>query len=242
MSIIYYPWRTPRAKKPVVDYLMNKSAILTSNGSFDLSGGALEEIISHSEDWTITSIALSFSAAVSKTYTVSVINGMKVVEGLNDYLWFIATDFFPTKITLDEGFYDGDELAAHLKTKLDAAFSPATFTIVYDSTTASKFTITASAGNIKYIEFNLQGYRPYKQSIAGHLFGFYEDTAFASVIESDTEVPALTLEVPTSTDSDTLTSVYFEGDRLMDLDQALKLDVTSAAAVVNWSVTYKERA
>jgi hypothetical protein len=167
---------------------------------------------------------------------------MKVVEGLNDYLWFIATGFFPTKITLDEGFYDGDELAAHLKTKLDAAFSPATFTIVYDSTTASKFTITASAGNIKYIEFNLQGYRPYKQSIAGHLFGFYADTDFTTAIESDTAVPALTLDVPISSTTDSLTSVYFPDERLMDLDQALKLDVTSADAVVNWSVTYKERA
>jgi hypothetical protein len=220
---------------------MAKPKTIVASGNQDITSVALDEVISVDADWKIDSILLDFSAAVSKTYAASVLHGRKVVEGLNDYLWFIATDFYPTKITLDEGFYTGTELAAHLKTKLDAAFSPATFTVDYDTTTPNVFTIVASAGNIKYIEFNLQGFKPFKQSIAGHLFGFTADTNFTGTIASDTEVPALDSKVEVFGATDSLQEIYSVDEVPMDVDQALQLECTTGGTDVAWTVTYEKR-
>mgnify|MGYP000600772979 CR=1 FL=1 len=104
----------------------------------------------------------------------------------------------PQKITLDEDFYTGTELAAELKSKMDAntAFSDLglTFTVSYTAATGI-FSITPSSGNLKYLEINEFGTIPDRYSIAGHLFGLNANTSFTTPVTSDTAVPGLDSEV-----------------------------------------------
>lgn len=244
MAIRYYTSRPQRAKQPVADRWMAKPQSILSKGNQDLNvTGALDTTLSYPSDWKVNSVELEFSTSQSRTYTVSKQNGRKVVGNENDYLWFITNTSYPTMITLDEGFYTGTELAAELKTKLDAAFTPVTFTVDYHVTTPNKYTIVPDSGTIKYLDVNLQARFNYKQSIAGHLFGFEENSAFSGSLESDTEVPALNLKVSLFSTTDTNLSVVNDDGYIMDIDQGLRLEITSTAGAceVDWTINYEAR-
>jgi len=243
MAIIYYTNRPNRAKQPVADRLMAKAQSLLSKGNHDLAASALDTTLSYPADWQVNSVLLQFSTAQSKTYTASIQNGRKVVENENDYLWFITDTSFPTKITLDEGFYTGAELAVELKDKLDTAFSPLTFTVDYHTSFATLFNIAPSSGTIKYLDINHQANFIFKQSIAGHLFGFTEDSNFNTAIRSDTAVPALNVNVPLFSATNTTLQIADTDVNIMDIDQALRLEITQAggACEVDWTINYEER-
>jgi len=243
MAIIYYPSRPQRAKEPVADRWMAKAQSILSQGNQELNGAALDTTLSYPADWKINSIELQFSTALSKTYSASIQNGRKVVENENDYLWFIVEGAYPTKITLDEGFYTGDELAVELKTQLDAAFSPLTFTVDYHTSTPNLYTIAPSAGDIKYLDINHQANFVFKQSIAGHLFGFTEDSVLNASIRSDTAVPALNSKLALFSATDTDLTILDNDGSTMDIDQALRLEITatSGACEVDWTINYEAR-
>lgn len=239
MAIIKYPSRPQRAKKPAIDYIMSSTEPFSSQGGFDLNSGALEETISFGGSWSLNIVSLSFADAVAKDYSISIINGRKVVYRENDYLWFITSTSYPTKIELDEGFYNGSDLALHLQDKLDAAFTPITFSVDYNVTAPNVYTITPSSGTIKYIDRNRQANSD-MQSIAGHLFGFTEDSIFSASLASDTEVGALDQEiVVASATGDSALSVVDSTGYNMTIDQAIKIDVTTCATTVNWTVLYE---
>jgi len=79
-------------------------------------------------------------------------------------------------IGVDDGTYNGADLATELQSKIDAVITPATSTVTY-STTTKKFIITVGAG--KTIAYTNVG------SDAGLLFGFNADHAAAQTITSN---------------------------------------------------------
>jgi len=257
MSIIYYTTRPQRAVAPAIDRVMAKTKILLANGNQALYDNPLDEVINYPADWKINNIMLQFTSAETtpKTYSVSIKNGRAVVTEMNDYLWFQTSTSAPTKITLSAGFYDGDQLATQLKTKLDLAFAPLTFTVNYNSTNINKYTITPSSGTIRYIDYNFTAGLTIKQSIAGHLFGYMATSTYQAALVSDTAVPALTMEIPLFSATDTTDTTILNNDGFtLDMDQALHLTVDGIEAnsdqsdsdsaigdlSVAWSVGYHE--
>ena len=148
MSIKYYPNRIYKSRVPAIDRTMAKRNTKLVKGSQDITSAAIDETISVGGDWTVNSIAWEFSNATSRTFSALLKNGRGVVANLNDYLWIQIPTTLPQRIVLDADFYTGTELAAHLKTKLDAntAFAAlgVTFTVAYVNSTGL-FTITPSS-------------------------------------------------------------------------------------------------
>jgi len=244
MSIIYYPNRTYKGKVPAIDREMAKRNPKITQGSQDLSSASLDVTISSEVDWQINSIGWSFSDTTNRDFSASVKQGRKVVENLNDSLWFHTPTTMPQNIHMDGGFYTGTELAAELQSKMDA--TPAyiadgvTFTVSYDSATGL-FTVTPSKGTIKYLNVNTQQRFFTRDSIAGHLFGFNVDGSFDTSAISDTEVYGLDSEVyfVNQTSAGSLSYSHNEVHTL-DIDQAIHLEASSGAVIVDYVVNYED--
>lgn len=101
--------------------------------------------------------------------------GYFTVNASHDVLVLTYDSGSATNVEVDDGTYTGTELAAHLQTKIDAAFTISS-TVTY-STTTKKFTIDVGAGHT--IAYTNTG------SDAGLLFGFNADHAAAQTITSD---------------------------------------------------------
>lgn len=243
MPIVYYPNRVYRAKEPAIDNTMFKSKPVLESGTKLTASSALDEIITSDKPWQVNSIAFSFNNATARTFSVSIMNGINIVDDLNDYLWFQITSSLPQRIILDAGFYTGTELAAELQSKLNAntAFSAlsVTFTVAYDTTTGI-FTVTPSSGQIKYLNVARQTL-PIRDSIAGHLFGLTADTAFAANVSSDTAVYQLDSEsVIISQAANSSTSYVDSTARTLSLDQAIHVESNSGAnVIVGYVVNYE---
>ena len=243
MSIKYYPNRVFRSLPTPVDALMHKETIKQLKGVSDITSVAISDVVSPYRDWKVVGIKLTFSNATARNYTVSIAGGRSVLNNLNDFLFFQTENTLVQKITLDAGFYTGTELAAHLKSKMDAntAFSDLglTFTVVYDSATG-EFTITPSSGNIKYIENNTSGSLPDKYSIAGHLFGFNTNSNFTTPLVSDTPVPGLDAESAIIEETAATDLSHYVSDiHYLSLDEAIKVETNTAAVEVTYSVDYQ---
>jgi len=244
MAIKYYPNRIFRAVRNPVDAITKRDTVKSFKGVADITSSAISEVITPKEDWKVVGIKFAFSNATARNYSVNIIGGRSVLENLNDFLWFQTQNTLPQKITLDEGFYTGTELAAHLKAKLDAntyfAALGLTFTVTYTAATGI-YTITPSSGTLKYIEFNQTGTLPNQYSIAGHLFGLNEDTSFAASVTSDTSVPGLDSESSIIDETaGTDLSHYNSDPHTLSLDEAIKIETNTAAVTVNYSVDYQE--
>ena len=101
--------------------------------------------------------------------------GYFIITASNDILKLKYDGGAVTDIDIDDGTYEGDDLAAELKTKIDTAFTIAS-TVTYSSTT-KKFSIAVTAGHtIAYINSG---------SDAGLTLGFDQDHAAALSITSD---------------------------------------------------------
>jgi len=102
------------------------------------------------------------------------------INAINNEAIFTSSEGGPRTITLSDGTYDGDGLATELATQLNADATltggSITFAVTYSSTT-SKFTIDATAGNI--IAYTHTG------SDAGFTLGFDQDHSASQTITSD---------------------------------------------------------
>jgi len=244
MAIKYYPNRIQKYNSPAIDRVLVKRRPKLIRGSKDLTATALDLVISSPCDWHLNNIKFTFSGAVARDYSAKILGGRKVLADLNDSLWFQHANTLPQSITLDEGFYTGTELAAELKIQMDAntAFTAlgVTFTVAYSATTGL-FTITPSAGNIRYINANLMTVPRYQDSIAGHLFGFTANVAYGNPIASNETVFGLNQEawIVDETTS-TVTENFFDDLKVLDIDQALHLETSVAAVRIDYEVNYEE--
>jgi len=106
---------------------------------------------------------------------LEVAEGYFKITASNDVLIITYDDGDATEIDVADGTYDGDALAATLKTALDTAFSM-TSTVSFSSTTR-KFTLDAGAEHtFTYTNTGSDG---------GLTFGFNDDHAAARIITSD---------------------------------------------------------
>jgi len=244
MSIKLYPNRVFRSLPTAVDAIMHKDTVKQLKGVSDITATPINEVVTPKRDWKIVGIKFSFDSGTARDYSASIIGGRSVLENLNDFLFFQIPGTLKRKITLDPGFYTGTELAAELKVKMDAdsAFSGlgVTFTVTYNSATG-EYTITPSTGTLKYFEFNPSGTLPDQYSIAGHLFGFNETVGFSASLTSDTPVPGLDsetaiIDVTAGTDL----SHYNSDIHYLSLDEAIRIETSTSAVVVDFSVDYQE--
>jgi len=245
MAIKWYPNRVFRALLPPVDVIMSRDTVKKLSGVADLSGSALDVTLTPNRDWRIVGLRFDFDSITSRAWSAKVVGGRSVLENLNDFLWFKHPQTLPQKITLDEGFYTGTELATELTTQLDAnaAFAALgiTFTVTYDAT-AGTFDIAPSSGTVRYLEENAMGHLPERYSIAGHLFGFNAGTDFLATITSDTVVAGLDSEsfIIDETAGDTDLSRYISDPFTLSMDEAIRIESTSVAVVMNYAIDYQE--
>lgn len=243
MSIVYYPDRVYKKVTPAIDRVMAQRDTALVRGRKDATSEALDVVISANKNWNLNSVKFTFSNANSRNFTAEILSGKKVISGLNDYLWIQHVNTIWQKITIDPGFYTGTELAAQLQTKLQANVDLAavsTLTVAYVAATGL-FTITSSAGNIRYIQKNNTQQLSERDSIAGHLFGLTADTAFASTITST--VPSLCLDesAPIVDQSASSHLYYYHDDiHVLNEDQALKLSSNVASVAISYEVNYEE--
>jgi hypothetical protein len=224
---------------------MAKRQVRTYQGAANLAAANLSAELTCNNQWQLDSVMFYFNNAAAKDFSAHIANGVNIVANLNDYLWIASSLVPPQRVILDPGFYTGTELAAHLKTKLDAmpAYSaiPITFTVTY-ATATGIFTITPSSGTLKYLSVNTTQPLATRDSIAGHLFGLTTTSAFGATIASDTSVFGLDTEFSIiSQSASTATSYVHSGLEVLSMDQALHLAANSGSSVsTNYMVTYEE--
>lgn len=240
MSIVYYPNRILKRLDPAIDRVMAKRNVRVVRGRADISAAGLGAVISANSDWQLNSVKLNFADATARDYGWSIMSGRKVVAGANDYLWFQTNTSLWKKITLTPAFYSGTGLASELQTQLDAAFTPITFTVAYDAATGL-FTITPSSGTIKYIDSNNTQTLPYRQSIAGHLFGFTTTSALSGALSNDTPVYGLNTSSTLVDETASVVTEHFNDDmHVLGIDQALSIFTGMANTAIDYEVAYEE--
>jgi hypothetical protein len=244
MAIRYYPDHVQKKRNHVVDVLSSESGEHSVNGGQDLSGSALAVRFSPLKpSWVVSLVTLHFSAAVSKTYAVSVETGRGIITGLNDSLWIdVNSSGWAQRIVIPQGFYNGSELSTAVQGALDSnsVFSDLgiTFTVSYNSGDDT-FYITPSSGTIQYYDvYTPQNLR--RNSTAGHVLGFTADQSGA-FIQSDTVVPSLgvkTLMVGKTGTSDT--DLIITDPVNLTIDEALTIDVGgSVSSDVEYGIHYR---
>ena len=243
MAIKYYPNRIQK-KPAAIDRVLDQRKLKLVRGSEDITSEGLNVIVSANTDWHINNIKFTFSGETSRDFSAKIISGRKVVEDMNDCLWFQHEETLPQNIVLDSGFYTGTELADELKTKLDenVAFTSKsiTFTVDYSDSTGL-FTITPSSGKLRYWNDNKTVSPRYRDSIGGHLFGFTEDIDYGSTVVSNETVFGLNQEAwIINEESSIATENFFDDLKILDIDQALRLETTTAAIRVDYEVNYEE--
>lgn len=245
MSIKYYPNRVFKGKVPAIDRELAKRKPILVQDSQNINSTAIDATISVNDNWQLNSIGWQFSAATARDFVASIKQGRKVVTDLNDYLWFHTPTTLPQRIVLDEAFYTGTELAAHLKSKMDAntayAAEGVTFTVAYDTATGL-FTITPSSGTLKYLNTNPAQTLRTTDSIAGHLFGLNADSSFGASVVSDTVVDGLDVEIPFVSESANTSLSYSHNElHTLGIDQAIHLTTNSGVNItVDYVVNYEE--
>lgn len=245
MSILYFPNRVFKKSVPAIDRVMAKRDVKVARGCADLTSTALDETISSNSEWHLDSIKFTFSNTVARNYSAKIIGGAKVLTDWNDYLWFQVDGSLWQKITLDAGFYTGTQLATELQTQLNAnaAFVALarTFTVSYNANTGI-FTVSANTGKLRYIQQNNTQRLPDRDSIAGHLFGFTEDTVFTSnVISSNTPVFGMDQEAYIINEvASVVTEDYNSNVYILSIDQALHLTSNTAGVIMNYEIGYEE--
>ncbi len=245
MSIVYYPNRVYKGKVPAIDREMAKRNPQIVQGSQSINATALDVTISANTNWQLNSIGWVFSAATARNFSAVVKQGRKVVENLNDYLWFETPTVGRQKITLDADFYTGTELGVELQAQMNAnstwAAAGITFTVSYNSSTGL-FTITPSSGTIRYLNTNTAQTLSSYDSIAGHLFGLTVNGTLGATVVSDTTVFGLDSEVPFVSETASVALAYSHNEvHTLGIDQAVCLTTNSGVAItVDYVVNYEE--
>ena len=120
--------------------------------------------------WTAVTLVLSNPASLGSIISV----GLKQAVDLGICIIHLDAIKATKDVEISDGTYQGDDLAAELKSKIDVAFS-ITSTVTYSSTT-HKFTITVAANTITI---------DVSASDAALTFGFTKDPTAALSITSD---------------------------------------------------------
>jgi hypothetical protein len=243
MPIPYFTNRTP--KKPhAIDRVLAQREVSVKSASASVTSSAISDYIYNNTDWQIDSISLNFSAATSRSYSVSVANGATIVSGRNDFLFIEASGLGRRQIFLTPGFYTGVRLATLLQNALnaDTVFSGAgrTFTVVYSSTLGT-FTITPNSGTIRYVDFDNTQPLPLKQSIAGYIYGLTANTSYTSSIASNSNVYGLNNEawIIDATGS-TVTEHYHDDIHVLSVNQAIHVESNTASGlIISYQIAYE---
>ena len=245
MSIKYFPNRVFKGSVPAIDRVMAKRQPIVVRGHQDINSTALDVVISANSDWQVNSIKLTFSNATSRDYSVSILGGVKVLKNLNDYLWFQTPNSLWQQITLNPGFYTGDDLAAELENELNAnnTFANAlslTFSVAYDNELGS-FLVAPTTGTVKYLQV-APVRLPLRDSIAGHLFGLTTTTVgFEANVSSDVSVFGLDQEAWIIKEAASVVTSDFSDDiHILSLDQALHIVTNTANTAIDYEVCYEE--
>jgi len=243
MAIVYFPENIRKKYKPAIDVIMQGKKIYTDSLVQDTTATGITKIISADCSWQIDSIRFLFSNATARNYDVTIQSGRKVVEGLNDSLWFVTPGTLNQQIILTPGFYTGTQLATQLQTQLNAnvkyVAAGITFTVVYNNTTGI-YTITPSSGTIKYLQTNNSQPLGFRDSYGGHLFGLTVNTSFDGTVTSNT--PVMGLDSGASIIEYTGSTVlehYHDTVHYLSIDQALKITTSAAALTVSLEVGYE---
>lgn len=243
MAIKYYPNRIPKSPA-AIDRVLAQRKLQLVRGSADITSDGLDVVISANTAWHVNNIKFTFSGVAARNFSAKITGGRKVVADMNDSLWFQHQETLPQNIVLDAGFYTGTELATELETQLDAnaAFiaKSVTFTVTYSDSTGL-FTITPSSGNLRYWNANNAIAPRYRDSIGGHLFGFTNNIAYGATVVSNETVFGLNQESWIINEAaSVVTENFFDDLKILDIDQALHLQTTTAAIRVDYEVNYEE--
>lgn len=241
MAIIYYPDHVQKKARNRIDLQMRESTTYTQAGKVDLAASGLTYRFSPVKpSWEVKDVALHFSNGNSKTYSINVETGRGIVTGLNDALWIGVPGCVAQRVLLDAGFYNGTQLAAQVKAKLDAdpvmSALGSVFTVAYAPTTGL-FSIQSSLGTVSYVNANT-AVPVRRNSSAGHVLGFTADQSGAT-ITSDTSVPGLgTLTVVAGT-TGTSQDIFLATPIALGVDQAIAISVTAVATVLDYAINYQ---
>jgi hypothetical protein len=95
---------------------------------------------------------------------------------------------------------------------------------------------------MRYIHSNDAQTLPYRQSIAGHLFGLTATSSYGATVVSDTAVYGLGKEAAIINQTGgTATEHYHDDIHYLSMDQALHIETGTASQKVHVEVTYRER-
>ena len=240
MAIVFFPEQIAKRSGHVAERNNVQRSVLTASNSKDITSAGIDDIIYFNSDWQMDNISFVFSAATARTFGVNLLNGRQVIAGYNNYLWFqkANTTTSPQLVTLTPGFYTGATLATELKTQLDATFTGTTFTVSY---TSPAFTITMSGGaQLRFILRNTTQALRYRQSLAGHLFGFTITSDYAASLTGDVAVPGLNTSVPLVSLTGNTSLAYADSiQRALSLDNALEVTTGTAAITVGYTLAYE---
>lgn len=244
MAIRNFPNNIHSIPAHAIDRVLAQRSIKLVRGSANVAGTALDAYISANSGWQLNSIKFTFNNAVSKSYSALIASGLKVVENINDSLWFQTPTTLWQRIVLAPGFYTGTTLATQLQTKLNAnavyAAIPLTFTVAYSETTGL-FTITPSSGTLKYIQTNNAQTLPTRDSLGGNLLGLNVNGSFGSTVVSDTTQFGLNAEAwIIDEDNSVVTQHYNDDIHILSVDQALHLTSNTAGTIITYEVAYEE--
>lgn len=252
MAIKYFPNSVHKKNPGAIDRVLAKRQVKTVRGYQNTTSTALNTYISANSDWQLDSIKFNFSNTSSRTYSAKIASGLKVVQDLNDSLWFHV--IYPAggicplwqKIILSPGFYTGTTLATELQAKLNAnatyLAASLTFTVAYDETTGL-FTITPDTGgvSIKYLQTNTTQYLSNRDSMGGYLLGLTTTTDFAANVASDTAQYGLNTEAWIIDENDSMVTEHYNDDiHVLSIDQALHLASNVVSTEITYEVTYEE--
>ena len=241
MGVEYFPESTVKRLRPVAEQQQQPSYALSFRGTNDLTSSGMDERSWTPSGWVISRINLTLDSALAKDYAINIMQGRGIVTGKNDRLYFKIDRYPQQPLILDQGFYTGTELAAHLKSKLDAdavlgTLSP--YTVTYSASTGL-FTIAPASGEIQY--FNVNGTVPVMRgrSTAGAQFGLTADLAKASSLTGSSAVLGLDASTEFLGDTaSTITDIVSTSEIVMTVDNALQVTVSTLAATANYEIVY----
>jgi hypothetical protein len=245
MPLKDFPTNSRRIKKPAIDYVMADRSVLTESETKDITSAGIDKTISRESPWQINSVAFKFSNAAAKDYSLQLIEGRKIVQYINDSLWFQHANSLWQRIVIAPGFYTGDDLATEIQNKLDANTEfddlGITFTVTYSDSDGT-FEITPSSGTIRYIDLKNAAMLSTCLSTAGHVIGLNATTAFAANVVSDTPVFGLNSSSFIITESSsTETSDYSNDIHILSVDQAVKATTGTANSMsATFTVTFED--
>ncbi len=224
-----------------IDEQNKRSEEKTVTEIVDITSDAMDfQLTMNSDKWVVKEVALSFSSATPRNFTIAKKSIANIVQHRNDRFWLRSEDKVTTRVTVDPGVYDAAGLAAEIKSKLDDAFSDigTSFVVTYAS---NKFTFdTTTSRDIQYYPINNRtGVR--KNSTLGPVIGMTAETLLANTFFSDTNVDLDTSYTIIGASGNVATSYVLTDELTMDSSSALSITTNTAGVTVTAKITYESR-